>query len=88
LYAAIWWATQIWSRPQTFTVIAAVVLLMVSIVMSVTILVPINSRVAQWSSAGVPEDWREQVNCWDRVHYIRVGAIVAAFVLLVIAGVA
>jgi uncharacterized membrane protein len=84
---SICWAIKIWGRPQAFTVIAAVMLLVVSIVMSVTILVPINTKIAHWSSGGAPKNWREQVNPWDRFHYIRVGIIVVAFVLLVAAGV-
>jgi uncharacterized membrane protein len=84
----IWWAAQTWGRPQAIPVVAAVALLLVSVVMSVTLLVPINSRVAGWSSTGVPEDWREQVGRWNLFHYVRVGIIVAAFVLLVVAGVA
>ncbi len=84
----IWWAAQTWGQAQAITVVAAVALLLVSVVMSVTLLVPINSRVARWSSTGVPDDWRAQVGRWNRFHYVRVGIIVAAFVLLVVAGVA
>jgi uncharacterized membrane protein len=84
----IWWAAQTWGQPKATTVVAAVALLMVSVVMSVTILVPINSRVARWASIGVPDDWREQVGRWNRFHYGRVAIIVAAFVLLVVASVA
>jgi hypothetical protein len=85
---AMGWASQLWGRPQTITVVAAIALLLVSVVMSVTLLVPINSRVTRWSSTGAPEDWRAQVGRWNRFHYVRVGIIVAAFVLLVAASVA
>jgi hypothetical protein len=85
---AIWWAAQTWGRPQAITVVAAIGLLLVSVVMSVTLLVPINSRVARWSSTGAPDDWREQVGRWNSFHYARVGIIVAAFVLLVVASIA
>ena len=56
--------------------------------MSVTLLVPINSRVARWSAGGEPADWRDQLSRWDRFHVLRVGVIVAAFVLLVVASAA
>jgi uncharacterized membrane protein len=85
---AIWWAAQTWGRPQAITIVAAVALLLVSVVMSVTVLVPINSRVAGWASTGVPDDWREQVGRWNRFHYARVGIIIAAFILLVVASIA
>lgn len=32
-----------------------------------------------------PEDWKEQMNRWDRFHDVRVAVIIAAFALLVAA---
>ncbi|WP_309572608.1 anthrone oxygenase family protein [Deinococcus sp.] len=84
---AAWWAVSAWGDLQALTVVVAAALLVVSVVMSVTLLVPINAQVARWSSASVPADWRLQVGKWDRLHYIRVGVIVAALVLLVVAAV-
>jgi len=81
------WAALAWGHPQALTVTAAVALLLVSVVMSMTLLVPINSRVARWASEGAPKDWRQQVGRWNSLHYVRVGIIVAAFTLLVRAGV-
>ena len=82
------WTVQAWDRPPSLTVAAATALLVLSVVMSLALLVPINSRVARWSDGDAPSDWKWQVSRWDRFHYIRVGVIVAAFVLLVVAGVA
>jgi hypothetical protein len=42
------------------------VLLVLSVVMSILLLVPINSRVATWSREGVPADWKQQVRRCDR----------------------
>lgn len=84
----VMWAAQAWGRPQALTVAVAAALLVLSVVMSIALLVPINARVARWSSEGVPVDWQQQVGRWDGFHSIRVGIIVAAFVLLVLAGVA
>jgi hypothetical protein len=58
----------------------------VSVVMSVTLLVPINNRVAAWTADHHPADWREQQKRWDRLHYARVAIIVAGFVLTLVAG--
>ncbi|WP_420593506.1 anthrone oxygenase family protein [Deinococcus sp.] len=77
------WTVQAWGHPQALTVAVAAALLALSVVMSVTLLVPINSQVARWSSQGVPPDWRQQVGRWDRLHFVRVGVLIAAFVLLV-----
>ncbi|MFF1796898.1 anthrone oxygenase family protein, partial [Kitasatospora sp. NPDC058263] len=60
-------------------------LLVLSVVMSVALLVPINSRAAHWTPESAPADWREQLGRWDRLHYLRVAVIVTAFLLLVIA---
>ncbi|MFI0226249.1 anthrone oxygenase family protein [Streptomyces lydicus] len=66
-------------------VIAGTALLVLSVVMSILLLVPINSRVATWSHEGVPADWKQQMRRWDRFHYVRVAVIVLAFTLFVVA---
>ena len=45
-------------------------------------LVPINNRSRTWTAENRPEDWKEQTHRWDRLHYVRVAVIVAAFCLL------
>ena len=66
--------------------VAAAALLVVSVVMSVTLLVPIANRSATWTADHHPADWREQSQRWDRLHYARVAIIVAGFVLTLVAG--
>ncbi|WP_353650245.1 DUF1772 domain-containing protein [Nakamurella sp. A5-74] len=65
--------------------VAGAGLLLVSVLMSVTLLVPINNRVRRWSGSDFPADWREQVGRWDRLHFVRVAVITAGFVLMAIA---
>lgn len=79
------WAATTWGGPATWAVLVAAALLVLSVLMSVTLLVPINNRIRTWAADGVPSDWREQVHRWDRLHHVRVAVIVAAFVLLVVA---
>ena len=67
---------------------AAAALLVVSVVMSVTLLVPINNRAKTWTPQTAPPDWREQVTRWDRLHVVRVAVIVAAFILVAAASAA
>jgi hypothetical protein len=64
---------------------AAAALLAVSVVMSVALLVPIASRSATCTYIDHPDDYREQTQRWDRLHYARVAIIIAAFVLTVVA---
>ncbi|MFI6728095.1 DUF1772 domain-containing protein [Streptomyces sp. R-74717] len=79
------WSTLTWGDAVASLVAAGAVLLVVSVVMSILLLVPINSRVATWSQEGVPADWKQQVGRWDRFHYVRVGVIVLAFTLFAVA---
>ncbi|HWO61058.1 MAG TPA: DUF1772 domain-containing protein [Umezawaea sp.] len=82
---AVVWAVLNWGDPAAGLVVTATGLLLVSVLMSVALLVPINSRVARWTRDSLPEDWRQQMGRWDRLHHVRVGVILTAFVLLVVA---
>ncbi|RYJ23241.1 putative membrane protein [Streptomyces sp. L-9-10] len=79
------WSALTWGAAGASFVAAGTVLLVVSVVMSILLLVPINSRVATWSHEGVPADWKQQVGRWDRFHYVRVCVIVLAFALFAVA---
>ena len=75
-----------WGGPSGDAAVAAAGLLVVSVVMSVTLLVPIANRSATWTADHHPADWREQNQRWDRLHYARVAIIVAGFALTLVAG--
>ncbi|KOU54026.1 DUF1772 domain-containing protein [Streptomyces sp. WM6378] len=79
------WAVAGWRHPGTGLVVTAGALLMLSVIMSILLLVPINNRNKTWTPENRPEDWKEQMNRWDRFHYFRVAVIIAAFALLVAA---
>lgn len=74
-----------WGTPTATTALVAALLLAVSVIMSIVVLVPINNRSATWTAENHPDDWREQQQRWDRLHYARVAIIVASFVLVVAA---
>jgi uncharacterized membrane protein len=69
----------------TGLVVTAGALLILSVIMSILLLVPINNRNKTWTPENRPEDWKEQLNRWNRFHYVRVAVIIAAFALLVTA---
>ncbi|WP_020659632.1 DUF1772 domain-containing protein [Amycolatopsis benzoatilytica] len=75
------WAVAGWGS-GTGLVVAGAALLIVSVVMSVLLLVPINNQGKKWTAQTRPADWKEQMSRWDRYHYARVAVIVAAFVCL------
>ncbi|MFD5323480.1 DUF1772 domain-containing protein [Streptomyces sp. NPDC127092] len=79
------WAVAGWRHDGAGLVVGAGVLLIVSVVMSVLLLVPINNRGKTWTPENRPADWKQQMNRWDRYHYVRVAVIIAAFTLLVTA---
>ncbi|MEU3273611.1 DUF1772 domain-containing protein [Saccharomonospora sp. NPDC006951] len=85
LVLAVAWAVMAWGSDGGWAVKAGVALLALSVVMSVAVLVPINSRAVRWAQEGAPPDWREQVRRWDRVHGVRVGVIAMAFALFTVA---
>jgi hypothetical protein len=77
-----------WNKPGAGAAVAAAALLVVSVVMSITLLVPINNRSVTWTADHHPADWREQQQRWDRLHYLRVAVLIAAFVLALVAATA
>ncbi|MEU7124179.1 DUF1772 domain-containing protein [Streptomyces zaomyceticus] len=79
------WAVAGRDHAGTGLVITAGGLLIVSVIMSILLLVPINNRGKTWTPENRPADWKQQMNRWDRFHYARVAVIIAAFTLLVTA---
>ncbi|WP_371480821.1 anthrone oxygenase family protein [Kitasatospora sp. NBC_00315] len=83
LVLVVAWAVAAWHHHGTGLVVAAGALLILSVVMSVLLLVPINNRNRTWTPDNRPADWKQQLSRWERWHYARVALIVAAFALLV-----
>ena len=79
------WAVCGCDRDRTRLVVTAGAMLMVSVLMSILLLVPINNRAKTWTPDNRPDDWKEQISRWDRFHYGRVAVLIAAFALLVTA---
>ncbi|MPV37382.1 DUF1772 domain-containing protein [Georgenia subflava] len=79
------WAVGGWHQDGARLVVVAGALLILSVVMSLLLLVPINNRGKTWTTESRPEDWKEQMSRWDRFHYVRVAVLIAAFTLLVTA---
>jgi hypothetical protein len=62
--------------------ISAVALMGVALLLTVTVLVPINNRIAAWRSTDDVN--RDLAGRWDRLHWVRVGLLFAMFVVLTI----
>ena len=61
---------------------AAAVLMALVVLMTVTVLVPINNRIGRWSSAS--DVSRDLARRWDRLHWLRVAMLSAMVVLLTV----
>jgi Domain of unknown function (DUF1772) len=70
------------SRPRRYAGIAAGLTATV-VLLTVTMLVPINNRIAAWPAAG--ELSRGLANRWDRLHWVRVAILAVLFVVLAVA---
>ncbi|MFI9605067.1 anthrone oxygenase family protein [Streptomyces sp. NPDC052043] len=79
------WAVAGWHHEGTGLVVTGAALLIVSVIMSLLVLVPINNQGKTWTPENRPEGWKEQMNRWDRWHYVRVAVLIGAFTLLVAA---
>ncbi|MET8213825.1 DUF1772 domain-containing protein [Streptomyces sp. NPDC005373] len=82
LVLAAIWAIAGWHDHGTGLVVTAAGLLILSVIMSILLLVPINNRNKTWTPENRPADWKEQLNRWNRWHYVRVAVLIAAFALL------
>ncbi|WP_042387169.1 DUF1772 domain-containing protein [Streptacidiphilus melanogenes] len=76
-----------WHDHGTGLALTSGALLLLSVIMSIALLVPINNRGKTWTPENRPADWRQQMNRWDRFHYARVAVLIAAFATLAAASV-
>ena len=65
-------------------IFASAVLWILVIVCTITILVPINNRIASWERYTPPADWKLHRSRWDLLHRWRVVVLTTAFVLLIV----
>ncbi|MFI6103830.1 anthrone oxygenase family protein [Streptomyces sp. NPDC051310] len=79
------WAVAGWHHDGAGLVATAGALLILSVIMSMLLLVPINNRNKTWTPDNRPADWKQQLHRWGRYHYVRVAVIITAFALLVAA---
>ena len=59
------------------------ILWMLASVYSLTLLVPINNRIASWEKSAPPADWKTYRNKWDLLHRWRVVLLTTAFAFLI-----
>lgn len=67
---------------ENWFVITAAAVMAVVVLMTVTLMVPVNNRIGRWTGAG--DVSRDEARLWDRLHWRRVFLLVALYVLLVV----
>jgi uncharacterized membrane protein len=45
--------------------------------------VPINNRIAKWTSQSLPDGWKAQEHRWDQYHWFRTAGLIVAFAILI-----
>jgi hypothetical protein len=63
--------------------LAAVILFGCAILLTISLLVPINNLVARLRLDALPENWRELRARWDSLHTVRVIILVVALLFLI-----
>jgi uncharacterized membrane protein len=61
---------------------SAAILWAITIVFSITMLVPINNRIAKMNPEHPYDCWLQDRSRWDQLHQVRVILLIMAFVLL------
>ena len=73
-------------RPPIWLATSAILWMLAS-VYSLTLLVPINNRIASWEKSAPPADWKTYRNKWDLLHRWRVVLLTIAFAFLIVGSV-
>ncbi|WP_306337325.1 anthrone oxygenase family protein [Streptomyces sp. KL118A] len=73
--------------PALWLPVAALALMLVVLVVTLTINLPINGDQNDWDVTAPPSDWAEVRDEWQSAHVVRVVAAVGAFALLLVAAV-
>ena len=63
-----------------WAITTSAVLMALVVLLTVTVLVPINNRIAAWTDAAD----RDLARRWDRLHWLRVALLVVLLVLLAV----
>jgi uncharacterized membrane protein len=69
------------SGPGLF-LLSAAILWSVTIVFTITMLVPINNRIAKMDPEHPYDCWLQDRSRWDQLHQVRVALLIMAFLLL------
>jgi uncharacterized membrane protein len=80
----------LWLYPQKksagfYFAIMAFVLLIATLLVTLTVLVPIDNQIKTWTAASVPADWQDIRARWDFFHTVRTFTSLSSFGLFALA---
>ena len=61
------------------------ILIIIVLVVTLSILVPIDNQIKQWTASTIPEDWQQIRSKWDIFHTLRTFASLLSFALFSVA---
>ena len=82
LASTVTWGRWHQSNRLPVWIVASAMLWVLAIVYSLIVEVPINNRVASWTTVNPPSDWKTLRNKWDLHHRWRVLLLVVSFAFL------
>jgi uncharacterized membrane protein len=71
-----------------FLTLAALVLFIVTLLVTVLVEVPIVKQVVTWTPSSLPADWQQRRDRWGAFHLLRIVPSVIALILLLVGAIA
>jgi uncharacterized membrane protein len=73
------------NRPHTFYLtLVALALFIVTLIVTLTVEVPIVTKMESWTPSTIPENWEQLRDRWGSFHLLRIVPAIAGLILLII----
>ena len=73
------------NRPHTFYLtLVALALFIVTLIVTLTVEVPIVTEIDSWTPSTIPENWQQLRDRWGSFHLLRIIPAIAGLILLII----
>ncbi len=67
-----------------YPTLAGLAMFVVALAVTLTVEVPIDNQIRQWTIGSLPADWQQVRDRWERFHEVRTFASIAGLTLLVV----
>jgi uncharacterized membrane protein len=69
-------------RPSFYFFVAALILMVITLIITVGVEVPIDNEINTWTPETIPSNWTELRSTWDKFHTLRTLTSILSFVSL------